>query len=332
MRLAFDRLVHSDWSVSPKKRWTATALRSSKGWSITHLRQTPGDLVDQLFDGSSHTLAGFDFPIGLPAVCARRAGIRFRDLICDPSSNSSQRFLTPVKTLFDVSIAQPFYRQHPAGGRQSVLLERLGCRSIDDLLRECDKRTANRLRAEAIFWTVGARQVGKAALSGWREILIPALARGARLWPFDGPLSSLVASTVSIAETYPGEAYSHIGMTRMIKKRTQAGRKTAGIRMLGWASEHGVTFVKTIRTDIQCGFGAREDGEDPFDALAGLCGMIEVADGRRSEAPPGHALSASEEGWILGQVDLPVPSPSRERDATAVPPCDPAIEQVARAT
>jgi hypothetical protein len=305
VRLDFGRLVHSDWSVSPKKRWTATAVRLSNGWSVACLRQTPSNLVDHLFDFSGHTLAGFDFPIGLPLFYATSAKLDFRELISDPSSARSQRFLTPVETLFDVSIDQPFYRKHPKGGGHLVLCQRLGCQTIYDLLRECDKKTKVRSRAEAIFWTVGAKQVGKAALAGWHEVLIAAIAQGASLWPFDGPLSSLVSNRLTIAETYPAEAYQHIGMAKTIRKRSQAGRKAAGAIMIEWSAMHDVTFAPTIKAKILSGFGEGKDGEDPFDAVAGLCGMIEVADGRRAEAPHPAKFNKREEGWILGQVDCP---------------------------
>jgi hypothetical protein len=305
VRLDFDRLVHSDWSVSPKKRWTATAVRSSNGWSIACLRKTPSKLVEHLFDFSGHTLAGFDFPIGLPRSYATSARLDFRNLISDPSSARSQRFLTPVETLFDVSIEQPFYRKHPRGGGHAVLCQRLGCDTIDDLLRDCDKKTKIRSRAEAIFWTVGAKQVGKAALAGWREVLIAAVAEGARVWPFDGPLSSLVSNKLTIAETYPAEAYQHIGMARTIRKRSQAGRKAAGDIMIEWSAKHDVAIVEPIRAKILSGFGEGNDGEDPFDAVAGLCSMIEVVEGRRAEAPHPAKFNNREEGWILGQVDGP---------------------------
>jgi hypothetical protein len=305
VRLHFGRLVHSDWSVSPKKRWTATAVRSSSGWSVACLQQTPVDLVDYLFDFSGHTLAGFDFPIGLPLFYSTSAGLDFRELISDASSARLRRFLTPVETLFDVSIDQPFYRKHPKGGRHLVLCQRLGCETIDDLLRECDKKTKIRSRAEAIFWTVGAKQVGKAALAGWCEVLIAAVAQGASVWPFDGPLSSLVSNRLTIAETYPAEAYQHIGMARTIRKRSQTGRKAAADIMIEWSARHDVTFAEPIKAKILSGFGEGKDGEDPFDAVAGLCGMIEVADGRRAEAPHSEKCIKREEGWILGQVDVP---------------------------
>jgi hypothetical protein len=305
-RLGFDRLIHSDWSVAPNKRWTAIAERSPMGWSIASLAQTPSPpaFLDLLFDRPK-TLAGFDFPIGLPSISLDKLGIGFCDLLALPASDHARRFLTPAETLFDISPAQPFYRRHPPGGRQADLLQRLDCTSFDDLLRACDRPTANRSRAESVFWTVGARQVGKAALSGWRDILMPARARGARLWPFDGRLSTLSSDALTLAETYPAEAYQHLGMKRTVKKRTQDGRTAAGAAMLGWASRHHVTISAAIGQLIKTGFGERSDGEDAFDAITGLCGMIEVADGRRAEALDALWNSPPCEGWILGQTDVP---------------------------
>src|SRR4051794_18870497 len=278
--VAFDRLVHSDWSVAPHKRWTAISQRSSNGWSIDSLAQTPSpdEFLDLLFDGP-RTLAGFDFPIGLPSLYLDNIGIGFCELLSLPASDHARRFFTPADTLFDISPAQPFYRKHPPGGRREDLLRRLECTSFDQLLRICDRKTANRSRAESIFWTVGAKQVGKAAQSGWRDILVPARARGARLWPFDGPLSSLTSHALTLAETYPAEVYQHLGMNRTVKKRTQGGRQAAGAVMQAWASERNVTFGPDLASLIRDGFGARDDGEDAFDAITGLCGMIEVADG-----------------------------------------------------
>jgi hypothetical protein len=178
----------------------------------------------------------------------------------------------------------------------------------------CIRRAAARLRQEnekpvarrIVFWTVGAKQLGKAALSGWRDILIPARARGARLWPFDGTLSSPSSHALTLAETYPAEVYRHLGMNRTVKKRTQGGRKAAGDVMLEWASKCDVTFGADLAGLIRDGFGARNDGEDAFDAITGLCGMIEVADGRRAEAPDALWTSDPREGWILGQIDASV--------------------------
>ncbi|WP_316190591.1 DUF429 domain-containing protein [Bradyrhizobium sp. SZCCHNS2096] len=302
--LAFERLVHSDWSSNAPKRWSARALRRQGGWLVERVAQTPSSdaFLDELFGHAKPTLAGFDFPIGLPLAWLGRIGAGFREFVCSPQA---QHFLQPADTLFRISPLQPFYRKHPAGGRRADLLRALECSTFDQLLRDCDRPTSCRSRAESIFWTVGAKQVGKAALAGWQDILIPALERGAALWPFDGMLAALQGPALTIAETYPAEAYQHIGMRRTIGKRTQTGRREGCAAMFAWAARHGIQFSSDVEEKLHDGFGPRKDGEDPFDALAGLCGMIEVVDGRRAEAPVTAPLSFPREGWILGQIDLP---------------------------
>jgi hypothetical protein len=306
--LGFNRLVHSDWSVAPRKRWTTVAFRPSDDWVIDSLAPTPpsGQFLDDLLKQGTRTLAGFDFPIGLPRAYLENTGLDLLDLLSDPCSAHAQRFFTPAETLFDVSPTQPFYRRHPAAGRHRDLYKRLGCVSFDELLRECDKATENRLRAESIFWTVGAKQVGKAALCGWRDILIPARRRGARLWPFDGLLASLGSNALTIAEAYPAEAYRHVGIQGPVRKRSQQGRMAGGHILLEWASRHRVRFDPDIEQRVRGGFSPGGDGEDAFDALAGLCGMIEVVDGRRAEMADGRMVSGQREGWILGQTDTPL--------------------------
>ena len=70
----------------------------------------------------------------------------------------------------------------------------------------------------ALFWTLGGQQVGKAAISGWTQVLAPALRRlgdnpSISIWPFSGCLADLLqpGSTV-LAETYPAEYYAHLGV------------------------------------------------------------------------------------------------------------------------
>jgi hypothetical protein len=74
----------------------------------------------------------------------------------------------------------------------------------------------------------------------------------------------------------------------------------AGLKV--WGLGHSVSFSQEAAKSIDQGFGPRKDGEDAFDALAGLLSMIEVVDGRRSE---GHGIDGPQrqwEGWILGQA------------------------------
>jgi hypothetical protein len=156
-----------------------------------------------------------------------------------------------------------------------------------------------------LFWTLGANQVGRAAISGWQEMIIPARRRGARLWPFDGTLAELAKSGVPVlAETYTAEAYGHVGVVFRsgMSKQRQEDRRKATESLPGWARRRDITFSTELSAQIQEGFGARADGEDKFDALIGLLGMIEVVGGRRLERPSDHTSVLSWEGWVLGQV------------------------------
>src|SRR3981189_3809350 len=96
--LAFDRLIHSDWSVHSKKRWTAVAHRSENGWLINNLRRTPAadEFLNSLFDQTRKTLAGFDFPIGLPAFYLNKMKLDFRELLSTPNSDMSRSFFSVV--------------------------------------------------------------------------------------------------------------------------------------------------------------------------------------------------------------------------------------------
>jgi hypothetical protein len=308
-RLAFNRLLHSDWSKSPKKRWTATAHLRNGVWYVEAPQITPAphQFLGVLFNNDFSTLAGFDFAIGLPASYLVRIEIDFLELLLLLGREPWHEFTSVASVPDEISLYRPFYPNHARRGVQRIdLTSRLNLGSFDKLFRDCEKATRSRGAASPVFWTLGGKQVGKGALSGWQEVLRPARKLGANLWPFDGPLSSFVSNPLTLAETYPGETYQHIGMERTIKKQSQEGRRSAGLTMLKWATRHDVRLLPGVEKLIADGFGKLASGEDPFDATAGLFGMIEVVDGRRAEAPASMAFSKGGEGWILGQTDTPL--------------------------
>ena len=308
-RLAFNRLVHSDWSKGTKKRWTATAHLLSGVWYVEAPQITPSShqFLEILFSDAFKTLAGFDFAIGLPANYLVKIEINFLELLLLLGREPWHEFTSVANLPDEISLYRPFYPNHSRRGvKRADLTSRLNVDSFDRLFRDCEKATRSRGAASPVFWTLGGKQVGKAALSGWGEILTPARKLGASLWPFDGSLSSLVSSKPTFAETYPGEAYQHIGLPRTIKKQSQEGRRNAGVAMLKWAARHSVRLSSEIGKLIADGFGPLSSGEDPFDATVGLLAMIEVVDGRRAEAPDSMTFSKDGEGWILGQTDVPL--------------------------
>jgi len=109
-----------------------------------------------------------------------------------------------------------------------------------------------------------------------------------------------------IVECSPAEIYAQLGLVfrrrgeRKWGKRIQADRRANAARLFAWARSAGVALAPSLRKAIASGFGAGADGEDRFDAVVGLCGMLETALGRRPPGEPDDEVVRAVEGWILG--------------------------------
>jgi hypothetical protein len=77
---------------------------------------------------------------------------------------------------------------------------------------------------------------------------------------------------------------------------------TAMTGLFAWARGNGVAISVELSAQIDDGFGVWKAGEDPFDALTGMLGMIAVLDGRRPEGLVERDSADPWEGWILGQA------------------------------
>lgn len=309
-------LAHCDWSVDHRKRWMATATRQAGGWHVLSpepVRDAPLllDELRQRTGGRGSILVGFDFPIGLPEKYGELTGLAdFQTALRAFGSGRWREWFDVCEAREQIAITRPFYPVRPGGKKREHLFDGLGLGSAD-LLRHCERATASRPAACSLFWTLGGNQVGKAAIAGWREVIAPNIER-AGLWPYDGRLTDLIASHETVlVETYPGDVYGQIGLPRKASwsKRTQQGRALAGLAMIDWLRGKPVTVDKDLADLITDGFSARSVGEDQFDAVVGLLGMIEVVSGRWDEGCPDLACISRWEGWILGQ-NAPVHSPS----------------------
>ncbi len=306
----FEHLVHADWGIAPGKRWHAHAERSAEGWHVGVPVPVPasGDFLDRLFEAAAarSVLAGFDFPIGLPQAYAVRSGTPdFRSALSRFGAGEWQDFYRVAAVPEEISLRRPFYPLAAAPGTsRASLVTGLGVARFDELLRVCERRTATRAAACALFWTLGPNQVGKGAIAGWREVVRPALDRGASLWPFDGSLAALASRRgLVMAEAYPAEACSIVGASfrRTQSKRRPSDRRAKAKDILQWAQPRRIDFSPDARLALLAGFGEDRAGEDRFDAFVGLLGMIEVVDGRWPEACEQHPDVRPWEGWILGR-------------------------------
>ena len=313
-------VVHADWSVHPRKRWMAQAVRRSDGGYLA-LPPAPVGVLDGFWTtlggtaGPGAILVGFDFPIGLPAAYARQAGIA--DFITALSGFGEDRwrdFYHVAANPEQIAPTRPFYPDRPGGRSRQHLLDGLGLCTWGSLHRRCDRATAARPAACPMFWTLGGNQVGKAAITGWRQLLAPARrsAMDLAIWPFDGGLNGLLhGHRFVVAETYPGEVYGHLGLVLRGRggKRSQAARMANAARLQDWAGRSDVILAPALSSEITDGFGSQPGADDPFDAVVGLFGLINVVRGARPSGEPDDPAVRRIEGWIMGQDAAPPDDP-----------------------
>ena len=300
--------AHADWSKHAGKRWMAVAVPSGTGWDATV--ELVGDLptlLDRLRHraGGAPVALGLDLPIGLPRAYAELHSRGASDFPAFLRGLGGSTFFQVCRTLDEISPARPFFPYNALRSpRRKDHAAQLGM-AFKDFSRQCDLKTPHRPAASALFWTLGANQVGKAALTAWEHLLLPALAGPAppALWPFEGGLTELLESRGTvIAETYPAEAMGQLGVAMGGSKRRQADRKALAPALNQLLRGMPAQPDRSLAGLIADGFGPSGDGEDPFDALLGLLCMLQVLTGRRADTVPADPWVRRWEGWVLGQA------------------------------
>ena len=305
--------AHADWSIAPAKRWITLARRIGDTWRA----EAPAPVGDPaarlavlLAEGAPVAL-GLDLPLGLPrdyaAGCTEADFPGFlRGLAARPG------FFAVNEGLATVSRDRPFYPARGVKGMtRAAHAQALGLPGPMGLSRWCDRATAERPAGAPLFWTLGANQSGKAAIAAWRDWIVPALVAGAplRLWPFEGALHDLLAPRHAVlAEVYPAEALRHCGLKLTGSKRARAPRQAAAEPLRAAMAARRVAPSPALADMIGGGFGADAAGEDRFDSLIGLLGLIGVIDGTRPDFVPDDPWIRRWEGWVLGQTALPRPA------------------------
>ncbi|TCZ58645.1 hypothetical protein EXY23_16790 [Roseicella aquatilis] len=302
--------AHADWSTDPRKRWLTWARRRDGQW-LAAAPEPVGEvaaLLPRLLAAGLPVALGLDLPLGLPRdYAAARPEADFptflRGLAATPG------FFEVNAGLETVSPARPFYpARGVAGMTRAAHAAALGLAGPEGLSRWCDRATAERPAGAPVFWTLGANQSGKAAIAAWRDWLVPALAADApiRLWPFEGGLHALLApGRAVLAEVYPAEALRHCGLRLAGSKRAEGSRRALAPALLAAMAARRVTPTPALAAAVTAGFGADAAGEDRFDSVIGLLGLVGVLDGGRPDAVPADPWIRRWEGWVLGQTALP---------------------------
>jgi len=250
---------------------------------------------------------GVDLPIGVPrSYAAQRPEAGFLDFL--QTIRLWPDFFTVCETLTDIRPNRPFY---PARGIKGMTrashAAALNLGGASGLSRACDRATSERPAGAPLFWTLGANQSGKAAIAAWRDMLLPALGRGVRLWPFEGPfLALLEAGSVAMAETYPAEALRHLGIRLRGSKRRQSDRAAVAPGLFAAIDRLDVVPEPALVEAVTSGLGSDPAGEDRFDCLLGVLCVINVLAGHRPDTTPNDPWLTTWEGWVLGQTALPV--------------------------
>jgi hypothetical protein len=302
--------AHADWSLDARKRWVCIARRQGRQWlaSAPRLVGDPATLAAHLIAEGGTAALGLDLPLGVPrGFAALRPEQGFPTFLAGLVGNTD--FFAVSPTLETVSPARPFYPTRGIKGMTRLAhAAALGLPDAAGLSRLCDRATAERPAGAPVFWTLGANQSGKAAISAWRDWLAPALAAGApfRLWPFAGALHELLRpGQLAIAEVYPAEALRHLGLKLAGSKRAEAPRRAIAPALRDAMAALNVSPDAALTHAITSGFGTDPAGEDRFDSLIGLLGLIGVIDGKRPDFIPPDPMIRAWEGWVLGQTALP---------------------------
>ncbi|MBS7790789.1 hypothetical protein KTR66_12330 [Roseococcus sp. SDR] len=302
--------AHADWSVAPGKRWMAIARRGAGGWRLAAPRPVgdPPAFAAALLAEDLPAALGLDLPLGVPrAYAAQRPEAGFLDFLRARAGDA--RFFRVNETLETISLDAPFYPQRGVKGMtRASHAAALGLPDAEALHRWCDRATASRPAGAPPFWTLGANQSGKAAITAWRDWLAPALAAGAPLclWPFEGALQGLLRpGRLALAEVYPAEALRQLGLSLPGSKRDQAARRALAEPLRAVLDRLGIAPSAEALTMIRDGFGADAAGEDRLDCTLGLAALVAVLDGRREDVVPADDMVRRWEGWVLGQGEGP---------------------------
>ncbi|WP_431268874.1 hypothetical protein [Dankookia sp. P2] len=216
--------AHADWSIDPRKRWITWARRRNGQWRAVAPAPV-GDLtalLPRLLAPGLPVALGLDLPLGVPReFAAGRPEPGFAAFLRGLAGTPD--FFTVSPGLETVSPARPFYPARGiAGMTRAAHAAALGLSGPIALSRWCDRATAERPAGAPLFWTLGANQSGKAAITAWRDWIVPALAAAApiRLWPFEGAARPAGARHCSAGRGLSGRGAAAL--------RAGAGRQQAG--------------------------------------------------------------------------------------------------------
>ena len=294
-------IIAVDWGKDVRKRAAYEAelpARAIRRLAIsTHL----ADIVEYASSLTPPVVVGIDAAIGFPATSWSRLttyrpnmSANFIDSLL--SSSLPADFFYPVARPDKWSPERPFIR--PPAGRWS--LKAFVEASNHGLYRHVD----HRLNGNPMFVMSGIPgSVGSGTWALWQELIALGSTSTFRVWPFHGPLDTLLKADIPvIAEIYPKACYGIALADSLpvpllsIAKTRQGARHDALVRLrdAAWVADEQVTIE-----DLD----AALENEDDFDALMSAAALMRIF---LENVPPSgpDASVATVEGDILGAASI----------------------------
>jgi hypothetical protein len=311
-----DYLLCADWSKAQTERALYAANVRTREVSRV---EGAGLTIDSALEKAralaarGNVLLSFDPPLGVPQsflsairnISGWEGASRFIEFL--PIAARTPSFFLSGRNASGWSVRKPFFTV-PAGKGAKKAFEVKAERAGVQLQREIERRT----KGNPVFITSGIPgSVGSGAIDAWRSLarLLP-IERDFKVWPFEGALPDLFASTrIVVAENYPRAIYAtalsdppSAQRPRLRLSKTKAETRRAAVECLTslpWIARYRVTLKGTS--------GALAD-ENSFDALLTTAGLLRVVLDEEPLYSPGFVDPVAE-GGILGtgtiNFDLP---------------------------
>jgi hypothetical protein len=313
-----DQVFCADWSARPSKRVVFEANVSER---VVRCVTAPPDgwTFEQLVTTARRrdwpVLIAIDAPFGVPArfLTAARHELQlgsdatFLELIrrVPPS------WFEPVKRARDWSVASPFFAVPKGRGALTAFTTAANAAACD-LLRAIDRPTG----AKSVFITAGIPgSVGSSASDLWRSLAAMKPADAPRVWPFDGQLEALLASSpVVIAETYPRALYATALLDEPPSQRPRLSVAKTNASIRGAAVEDVVNrkWFRELRVHLEDA-PLMEENEDAFDAGLSALGLLRSM---LCNEPLSSGEDPVAEGGILGTGAIQIDQPERRYSVT----------------
>lgn len=312
-------IIAVDWGKDARTRAAYRADLEKRVISGLPFDGSLAHLIEYAATLEPPVLIGIDAAIGFPAAAWQRLSTQaphgaatFLDFLLGPSLPGA--FFDPVRTPEEWTPHRPFVQAPTGRWSLTAFVEASEggfCRQIDQ-----------RLNGNPIFLTSGIPgSVGSGTRALWRELIAFATKTRFRVWPFHGPLGTLLeGSNLVIAEMYPKACYG-IALAEAlptalmtIAKTRRPARQSAVGKLLAsdWIASRKIA-VKDLDAAVS--------SEDDFDALLSAAALLRlVLENAPIESPT--TVDAIAEGGVLGAASLTgLPAPrAAPRPGPAVRP------------